>query len=81
MGFLGARMPARSVCLVTLSLSEAGPERFGRQTSVADVYHEICCLFVKGLETEEMQSEKARTGGTSGESRREDMREQKRGHE
>ena len=25
----GARMPARSVCLVTLSLSEAGPGRFG----------------------------------------------------
>ena len=29
-------MPARSVCLVTLSLSEAGPGRFGRQVSVTD---------------------------------------------
>ena len=35
----GARMPARSVCLVTLSLSEAGPGRFGRQASVTDIYH------------------------------------------
>ena len=35
----GARMPARSVCLVTLSLSEAGPGRFGRQVSVTDIYH------------------------------------------
>ena len=34
-------MPARSVCLVTLSLSEAGPGRFGRQASVADIYHTI----------------------------------------
>ena len=32
-------MPARSVCLVTLSLSEAGPGRFGRQASVTDIYH------------------------------------------
>ena len=32
-------MPARSVCLVTLSLSEAGPGRFGRQVSVTDIYH------------------------------------------
>ena len=30
---------ARSVCLVTLSLSEAGPGRFGRQVSVTDIYH------------------------------------------
>ena len=44
-------MPARSVCLVTLSLSEAGPRRFGRQVSVTDIYHTIpaakhlcCCL-------------------------------------
>ena len=37
----GARMPARSVCLVTLSLSEAGPGRFGRQVSVTDIYHTI----------------------------------------
>ena len=36
-------MPARSVCLVTLSLSEAGPERFGRQVSVTDIYHTIPC--------------------------------------
>ena len=40
-------MPARSVCLVwygmvvTLSLSEAGPGRFGRQVSDTDIYHTI----------------------------------------
>ena len=34
-------MPARSVCLVTLSLSEAGPGRFGGQVSVTDIYHAI----------------------------------------
>ena len=34
-------MPARSVCLVALSLSEAGPGRFGRQVSVIDIYHTI----------------------------------------
>ena len=34
-------MPARSVCLVTLSLSEAGPGRFGRQLSFT--YHGCCC--------------------------------------
>ena len=34
-------MPARSVCLVTLSLSEAGPGRVGRQVSVTDIYHTI----------------------------------------
>ena len=34
-------MPARSVCLVTLSLSEAGPGRFGGQVSVIDIYHTI----------------------------------------
>ena len=33
----GARMPARSVCLVTLSLSEAGTGRFGGQASVTDL--------------------------------------------
>ena len=32
-------MPARSVCLVALSLSEAGPGRFGGQVSVIDIYH------------------------------------------
>ena len=32
-------MPARSVCLVALSLSEAGPGRFGRQASAIDIYH------------------------------------------
>ena len=37
----GARMPARSVYLVTLSLSEAGPGRFGGQISVTDIYHTI----------------------------------------
>ena len=38
-------MPARSVCLVTstLSLSEAGPGRFGGQVSVTDIYHTIPC--------------------------------------
>ena len=34
-------MPARSVCLLTLSLSEAGPGRFGGQVSVTDIYHTI----------------------------------------
>ena len=34
-------MPARSVCLVALSLSEAGPGRFGCQVSVIDIYHTI----------------------------------------
>ena len=34
-------MPARSVCLVTRSLSEAGPGRFGGQVSVTDIYHTI----------------------------------------
>ena len=32
-------MPARSVCLVALSLSEAGPGRLGGQVSVTDIYH------------------------------------------
>ena len=31
-------MPAHSVRLVTLSLSEAGPGRFGGQVSVKDIY-------------------------------------------
>ena len=34
-------MPARSVCLVTLSLSEAGPGRLGGQLSFTDIYHTI----------------------------------------
>ena len=34
-------MPACSVCLVTVSLSEAGPGRFGGQVSVTDIYHTI----------------------------------------
>ena len=37
-------MPARSVCLVTLSLSEAGPGRFGCQVSVTDIYHAMHAL-------------------------------------
>ena len=37
-------MPARSVCLVTLSLSEAGPGRFGGQVSVSDIYHTMGVL-------------------------------------
>ena len=39
-------MPARSVCLVALSLSEAGPGRFGGQVSVIRrhlPYHTIPC--------------------------------------
>ena len=36
-------MPARSVCPVTLSLSEAGPGRFGCQASVTDIYHAMPC--------------------------------------
>ena len=36
-----AHMPARSVCLVTLSLPKAGPGRFGRKPSSTDVYHTI----------------------------------------
>ena len=39
-------MPARSVCLVTLSLSEAGPGRFGCQVSVTDIYHTMPCMHV-----------------------------------
>ena len=39
----GARMPARSVCLVALSLSETGPGRFGRQVSVMDICHAMPC--------------------------------------
>ena len=31
--------PPGPVCLVTLSLSEAGPGRFGRQVSVTGIYH------------------------------------------
>ena len=34
-------MPARSVCLVTLPLSEAGPGRFGGQVPATDIYHTI----------------------------------------
>ena len=30
-------------CLVPLSLSEAGPARFGRQQSTADLYHAMPC--------------------------------------
>ena len=36
-------MPARSVCLVTLSLSEVGTGRFGGQASVTDIYHTMPC--------------------------------------
>ena len=39
-------MPARSVCLVTLSLSEAGPGRFGGQASVTDIYHAMPRRFI-----------------------------------
>jgi hypothetical protein len=34
-------MPARSVCLVTLSLSESGPGCFRRQVFITDIYHTI----------------------------------------
>ena len=45
-GFLGrwGTYTARGVCLrvvVTLSLSKAGPGRFGGQVSVTDIYHAI----------------------------------------
>ena len=33
---MGALIPARGVCLLTLSLSEAGPGRVGRQLSFTD---------------------------------------------
>ena len=36
-------MPARSVCPVALSLSEAGPGRFGGQVSVMDINDTIPC--------------------------------------
>ena len=42
-------MPARSVCLVTLSLSDAGPGRFGRQVSVTDIYHAMPYHTMVGL--------------------------------
>ena len=42
----GARMPAHSVCLVTLSLSKAGPGRFGRQLSFTDIYRAIPWLLL-----------------------------------
>ena len=52
----GARMPARSVCLVTLFLSEAGPGRFGGQVSVTDIYHAIpYCRSYPGLPRRETQ--------------------------
>ena len=41
-------MPARSVCLVTLSPSEAGPGRFGSQASVTDIYHAMPCCSLAG---------------------------------
>ena len=46
----GARMPARSVCLVTLSLSEAGPRTPRRPASVTDIYHAIPCHVVEVCE-------------------------------
>ena len=41
--FLGwdKQCPCHAVCLVTLSLSEAGPGRFGGQVSVIDIYHTL----------------------------------------
>ena len=41
-------MPTRSVCLVTLSLSEAGPGRFGGQASVTDICHARCHARMRG---------------------------------
>ena len=38
-GFLGRW--GTYACLLALSLSEAGPRRFGRQVSVTDIYHTI----------------------------------------
>ena len=43
-------MPARSVCLVTLSLSEAGPGRFGRQASVTDICHAMSPCHATGAQ-------------------------------
>ena len=37
-------MPGRSVCLVTLSLSEAGPGRFGGHLSFTDLCHTMGVL-------------------------------------
>ena len=50
-------MPARSVCLVTLSLSEAGPGRFGRQVSVTDIYHTMPCYTCTILSVQEVATE------------------------
>ena len=43
-------MPARSVFLVTLSLSEAGPGRFGRQQTSIDIYHTIAAPAHRSVE-------------------------------
>ena len=40
-GLLPGLLPARSFCLLTLSLSEARPGRIGGQSSVTDIYHTI----------------------------------------
>ena len=39
-------MHARSVCLLTLSLSVVGPGRCGRQKSFTDIYHAIPWLLL-----------------------------------
>ena len=44
----GARMPTRSLCLVILSLSKAGPGRSGRQQSFTDIYHTVPWLLLRG---------------------------------
>ena len=48
-------MPARSVCLVALSLSEAGPGRFRRQASVMDIYHAMPCHAVETDSPDQIQ--------------------------
>ena len=41
---MGALIPARGVCLLTLSLSEAEPGRVGGQLSFTDFYHAILTI-------------------------------------
>ena len=55
-------MPARSVCLVTLSLSEAGPGRFGRQVSVIDIYHTTILYRRRHAPLRNRQQEEAGSG-------------------
>ena len=62
---VGAHVPTRSVCLVTLSLSEAGPGRFGRQPSVTDIYHTMpsAAVFTLHYHTNETELPNQRLSG------------------